>query len=101
MYKIVYTNFDPHDMLGEYNTIVLEEKKKTFQTYNEAAHYIEVEEKRNITKQYRRMFPAGSGDPIYLDYVVKSFGKNRFTIDVIDLLSDKLYERYEYLIIKI
>ena len=101
MYKIIYTHFEPNDMLTEYNTIVLEEKKKVFKTFEEAVHYITVEEKRNITKKYRRMYPEGDGDPVYLDYVVKNLGKNRFTIDVCGWMTDEIYERYEYLIIKI
>ena len=32
MYKIVFTHFGIHDGLGEWHTIVLEEKKKTIQT---------------------------------------------------------------------
>ena len=101
MYKIIYTHFDPHDMLIEYNTIVLEEKKKVFKTFEEAVHYITVEEKRNITKEYRRMYPEGDGDPVYLDYVVQNLGKNRFTLDVCAWMTGEIYERYEYLIIKI
>jgi len=101
MYKIVYTHFEPQDMLNEYNTIILKEKKKVFKTLKEAVHHITVEEKRNITKKYRRMFPEGEGDPVYLDYVVHNFEKNRYTIDVFGWFSDNLYERYEYLIIKI
>ena len=101
MYKIVYTNFEPSDMLGEYNTIVLKEKNKIFKTLKEAVRYITVEEKRNITKKYRRMYPEGDGDPVYLDYEVRNHGKNRYTLDVLSWFDHEIYERYEYLIIKI
>ncbi|MCR4561587.1 MAG: hypothetical protein K5694_00050 [Bacilli bacterium] len=100
MYKVVFTHFEPNDTLYDYNTIILEEKKKVFQTFKEALHYVTVEEKRNITKKYRRMYPAGDGDYIYLDYAVR-INKNRVTLDVGDQLFNEIFERYEYLIVKI
>ena len=100
MYQIVFTHFDVNDALSEYNTIVLETKKKKFKTHEDALRYITVEEKRNITKKYRRLYPAGEGDPIYLNYEVRLEGKNRVTLDVLSFFSDKILERYEYLIVE-
>ena len=101
MYQIVFTHFDPNEALYDFNTIILEPKKKKFKTYQEALRYITVEEKRNITKEYRRLYPAGEGDPVYLDYRVRINSKFRITLDVFQWFSDNLLERYEYLIVKI
>ena len=101
MYQIVFTHFDPKDALSEFNTIILETKKKRFQTKKDALRYITIEEKRNITREYRRLYPAGEGDPLYLDYEVRIGDENRITLDVLELFSGRVLQRYEYLIVKI
>ena len=78
----------------EYNTIILEMKKKIFKTFSEAVEYLKTSEKRNITKHFRAM-----GGEFYADYKY-IFKDNRVTIDVFDLLSDALIERFEYTIVK-
>lgn len=94
MYRIIYTHFEPDETLYDYNTIVLEMKAKRFKTFDEALNYLKAAEKRNITKNFRNMFGEFYADFKYL------YNGDRVTIDVYNVLSDKLVERFEYRIVK-
>lgn len=41
------------------------------------------------------------GDPLYSDYEVRIGDENRITLDVLELFSSRVLQRYEYLVVKI